>query len=230
MGIPNGLVTRLHAAKLLSITPRTIDLWIKQGLIKQVFRGRKSFILHTEVTALGQIFNGQKDFAAVRNLAIRAYMKAEEAERKIREITELLGLETTPIDTDEESILKFYDEAHIRVTERPPVRPAEVMVLAKKLHGITDEYLRLVETFTCDDEPWYCYMELANYLIREAPRTYFLQDRELAAAYGYIEAARRHLRPVAYFYVRTRNGREIANQAFIGGHVTDDIIQVMFPH
>lgn len=230
MGTPAGLVGRSEAARLLHVHPRTIASMVKQGMLKQVVRERKSYISRAEIVALGLVFNGKTDYSSILNLAIRAYMKADAAEKRVREMADLLGLDAEPLESDEGSIVTLYENVKKRLSEKPPVDALEVRILARRLHGISEEYLRLVEHYTCDDEPWRSYLELAGYLSVNAPRSYFPADQELATAYGYLEAARRHLRAVAYQHVRIRYGRDEANQAFIGTHMADDLIATMFPH
>lgn len=230
MGTPTDLVNRREAARMMHVHPRTIDNFIQQGLLKQVFRGRYGLFARTDVVALATLFNAKQDLASVANLALRAVIKAEAAEKRVRQMAELFGLDTTPIETDEESVLSLYEQVKKGLEKDAPVNPVTVMTLAKKFQAISEEYLQLVENYTCDDEPWRPFMDYARYLCEHVPHSYLDADPELKAAYGYIEAARRSLRSVSYFYVHMRHGKEEANRIFLGGHFTDDLIRVMYPH
>lgn len=229
MGTPRDLVSRREAARLLRVTPRTVTSMVKQGLLKPVWKERKVYYPRADILAISQLFDGKTDFVSIRNLALRAFVRAEEAEKKVYEICSLLGLTTHFIETDEQSILQLYTEVKAALKVDPPVNAVEVMALAKRFLALTEEYFRLVEHYTCDEEPWRPYLEAVQHFTLKKPMKYIEADPELGAAYGYIEAARRHLRAVSYFYVHTRDGGDAANSAFIGEHFSDDLIATLFP-
>jgi hypothetical protein len=105
-----------------------------------------------------------------------------------------------------------------------------VFHFAKELLSLTEEYVRLAAHHTGDGEPWRVYLEACEKICRLAPSERLLYDHELATAYGYIISARRHVRSVAYFYVRSEYGREVADKSFIGDNAFDPVITTLFPN
>jgi hypothetical protein len=96
---------------------------------------------------------------------------------------------------------------------------------------VTEEYLHLAAQVTGESEPWVPYMEAAQKLYEDAPRDRFAARKDLEVAYAYISAARRHLRQVAFFYIREVHGGRRAHRAFPEvsvGDRDDQIINLIF--
>jgi hypothetical protein len=107
----------------------------------------------------------------------------------------------------------------------------ELVFWARTLHAVDEEYLDRVRTVTEDEQPWQKLMSAAQELCRRAPTGKFEADRELAQACGYVEAARRNLRNVCYFYVRTRRGARKAELAFPNARqdVHERVLSLVYP-
>jgi len=230
MGTPGELVSWRQTAKMLGVTTRTVANLSKQGMLKPVWKGRKRFYLRSDVTALLTIFNGKTDFASMANLAIRAFVKAEMVEKKLEELLNILGFSSHSLDTDEASVTAFYEQAKRGLRREHQTMPQQVMLLAKKLLALSEEFLRLVEQYTGEAEPWKVFLDLAHSTCMRAPRELFTYDYELASAYGYLDAARRHMRSLSYFYVRIQHGVETATRAFVGDNHLDPVMSVLYPN
>lgn len=214
MGTPTDRLNRRDAAKLLGVSIQTVRKWAKEGLLRPIWVGNKLFFSRGDLEDFRRIFNGRTDWSSIAALAMRAFIKAENNERKIEELAELLGFSTFVLDTDDQSIWSFYLQMQGCIGQDPPVRSDETMLIARKCLAMTEGYFRRVKQVAQDEEPWRVFLEGVEYLCAHAPRPYFAQDLDLAAAYGYLDAARRHLRPLAYFYVRNIKGSRVANRAF----------------
>lgn len=229
MGTSEDLIDRREAGRILRVSPATVAKMGREGLLKtRMVKGRYRY-LRLDVEAVSRMVNAPPDLASVRNLALRAIIRAEEAERKVGELAELFGLTSYRIAVEAKDVRAFHEEAQKRLLRDPPVRAPEARALARRLLAITEEYLKLVTDVTGEEEPWRVYLELSQHLIENTPRRHCAIDPDLLVAYGYLEAARRHLRPLAYFWVRRTHGRTVAQNAFLGEHVTDDIIAVLYP-
>jgi len=230
MGTPTAHVSTREAAKILGVTTRTLFNLSRQGLLRPTWKGKKKFFDRGDLLAFMKVFNGKTDWSSIAALAMRAYIKAEANERKLEEISDLLGLGMFTLEADDVSVKHFYDDVCERNGQDPTVLSSEAMLLAKRCLALTEEYLQVVARVTGSNEPWRPFIETLQHLCENAPRRYFTHDLELAAAYGYLEAARRHMRPLAYFYVRRTNGCRVADQAF--GTQPDyaaPILRAMFP-
>jgi hypothetical protein len=231
MGTPTEYIRVHDAARLIGVTVHTVYRLTKQGLLRPVWRGRRKFYEQADVAAFAKIYNSKVDWSNVASLAMRAFIKADAAERKLAELSDLLGIGFFQLSTDDTDVRDFYTDALRRVTYPPTLQAADAMLFAKKCLGITEEYLQLVARLTDEgDEPWRPFLDALHYLCINAPRQHFTQDMELAAAYGYLEAARRHMRSLSYFYVHRVCGRSIAATAFNGERdYAEPIVRALFP-
>ena len=231
MGTPADMLTPGAAAKLLKVTTRTLNNYVSQGLLQAVYEQRRCFFRRADVIALAEVFNEGNDLAAVATTAIRALIRAEQCEKRLNELLSLLGFTTVSLVTTEPGILELYHRAiRMHSNEEPIVIAAQVFQFAKELLAFNEEYLRLVEHHTGDDEPWRVYLVACEKLTALTPFDRMVHDLELSTAYSYVVAARRHIRSVAYFYVRARHGAAVADEAFIGANAFEPIITTLFPN
>jgi hypothetical protein len=216
---------------MLRVHLRTLDKMVQQGLLTTVMRGRKGYFYRTDVTAVLQVFDGRTDFASTTNLAMRAFVRAETCEKKLAELLDMLGFTTAALGTEDGEIERLYMKAkEYMAIEEPVFEAAPLFYFAKSCLATTEHYFALVGQRTHDAEPWRPFLEATQKLCELAPRKIFNQDQELASAYGYLEAARRHVRATSYFFVRATEGRKVAHEAFIGGSAFDPIIPLLYPH
>lgn len=231
MTTPPDLLTRKAAAGVLKVTPRTLTNYVTQGLLTPVVEQRKICFRRADVIALAEAFNNGNDLASVTNTAIRALVRVEQCERKLNELLSLLGFTTVTLSTSEKGILELYARAKDMLTLEEPIFIAgQVFHFAKELLAFNEDYLRLVEHHTGEGEPWRVYLGACEKLCQLTPVSRLEHDHELATAYSYVTAARRHVRAVAYFYVRMIHGVLVADEAFIGDNAFDPVIATLFPN
>lgn len=229
MGTPGELVSWAQAAKMLRVGVQTVAKISNQGMLTPVWKGRKRFFHRVDVVALMQIFNGKTDFASVANLAMRAFLRAEQCEKKLTELLDILGFTSVPLDITEKGVTSLYAQAlALREEQSPVFIAAEIYMFAKRVLATTEEYFTLVEKITKDAEPWRAFLDACQQLLELAPREAMRLDHELTAAYGFLEAARKHIRCVAYFYVRRSHGAKAARDAFIGDGAYSPLITTLF--
>ena len=230
MGTPPTLLSSQETAKILGTSSQTLKSLVRQGLLKPHWKGNKRCFEQDDILAFMKVFQNKTDWSSIAALAMRAYVKAEANERKLAEISDLLGLGLFSLEVDDESVQSLYNNTHNRLELGAPTSSAEAMLLAKRCLALTEEYLKIVERVTGDDEPWRPFLQLTQHVCENAPRKYFPHDIELATAYGYLEAARRHVRPLAYFYVRGTHGRRVANETFgMQQDYATPIVRTLFP-
>lgn len=211
---PDGLLSSIEAARALRVTIRTIGNLTKQGLLEPVFIERKQFFRQEDIQNYLTVFKGRTDWASVASIALRCNARVQILERKVDSLLQVLGLSSTTLSVEEEEIARLYELAMMGLKNEAPLDANTVLYFAQQMLSMNEEYLHLVQTVTGNQEPWRVFLELSQHLSEEAPRTKFKTDQELAEAYGFMEAARRHMRPLAYFYVRRKNGVRKANAAF----------------
>lgn len=231
MGTPRTLVTRRQTAKLLKVSLWTLSRFVAQGLLQPVWVGKRLHFRRDDVTAFTKAFNGKLDLPSVANTAIRAFVRVQQCERRLEELMDLMGLAGTTLSTDKPAVLDFYRRAQeLGGQQEPVLNAAQLFHFAKECLAITEEYFRLAEEYTSSAEPWRIFLHACEVLSKLQPRERFTHEHELSAAYGYVAAARRHVRAVAYFYVRNVHGQRTADKAFVGSGAFDPLITTLFPN
>ena len=86
------------------------------------------------------------------------------------------------------------------------------MEWARAFLAMNEEYLDLTEAYTGDENCWVAFKDLADIMLREAPHSRLNFDKELEAAYGYLDVGRRNLQTGVFFYIRNRFGSHVANE------------------
>jgi len=231
MGTPPEKLTRNGAAKILKVAVRTLGSYVEQGLLIPVREGRKVFFRRSEVVALLEVLREGRDLPAVTTMAMRAFIRAEICEKKLNDLLSFLGFTSIPLETSARGVLELYERAKgFHDLDAGLSDAGQVFHFAKELLAMTEEYLRLVAHHTGDGEPYAVYLKACAKIAELAPAPRLLYDHELAAAYGYVASARRHVRSLAYFYVRSEYGRDVADKSFIGDNAFDPVITTLFPN
>lgn len=208
-----------EAAETLGVQLRTLNKMVRNGLIQPTRSKGKTIASYTfrssEVTALAELRYKKLDLAAVQSIAMRAYVSARGVERRVTLLYELLGLELPALETDESGVVQLFIAAQDAAADDDLTLTAQgVRKWATIIHAIDEAYLRLIEQYTGSEEPWEPFFSLAQKLCADVPRRTFLFNKDLETAYGCLEAARRHLRAVMYFFYKEKHGGKAANKAF----------------
>lgn len=224
------LVSMSTAAKMLGVCVSTVEKMARNGILQPVYknrRGPKHFPVQ-EVAALAEIRHQKMDLPSVAMIAQRALVIAKANERRLDELFRILGLRRKVLDTNATEVVALYENAckTLSIGRHPTVDELEEW--AGVFYGIDETYLRLVGQHTASQEPWKVFLDLANQL--SARRAYECFDAvpELRLAHDALEAARRHLRMVAYMFCRETRGVRAANDLFGDQKITDRLLNVMF--
>lgn len=226
MGSEEAYLTVEETAKQLAVHPSQIHAWNRAGWLEAHYpNGRLG----------GKRFRPEdiQDFQELRGLeksglrcklpqlAMKAIVTSRRAERRIEEIANYLGLDAPALSPDKEDVVLMYMKLQ-SFCARPSIKDQqEAIEMAKSLLGITEEYLSLVEQYTGDKEPWQLYTEVAKALAGQcSPGT---------DARGFAEHARRNLRNVAYFYLRSTRGAREAGKIFPGENYSSKLVRTLFP-
>jgi len=221
MGSREDLVTAVEAAELLGVTADMVHKMVRQGMLSPVLeRGaarQQQHFHRSEVAAVAALRLMKLDLASVANLATRALAVAQRQEQQLEEVRALLGLRHRNLGCEEEEIVSLFVQAQdANETEHSPEEARE---WASVFFGITEEYLRLVARHTATSEPWKPFLLLGEKLVEEGHA-------------ALVEAARRHLRQVAYFYLRNQEGQRVAHAKFphVEGGIDETMIGLLFLH
>lgn len=222
-----------QAADILGIDSRLVRSYIWRGVLKRVSgKGKNIHVLLSDVASLASILSTRFDFARVAQTAMKALVTASHAALRLRRIEALLGIDSFALDTSEEAILAFYCACVDLIGDYTQDLSAdEVLRWAYKLANVTEEYIAATILHTGDQEPWQTFLCAAQKLHEAAPRETFRHRKDLEVAYGYIAAARRHLRQVTYFYLRKELGAKKTNDMFpemTGADLDEKIIDLIF--
>lgn len=230
MGRNEDLLTFAQTAELLDVTRRHLGHMVRQGYLRPAKVGRhrgESRFRREDVHAVLELRQRGRSLPKLATIATQARNLSLSNAARLEMICAFLGLENNRLRTDEDAVftlhMKTQDTLKLELTE---LRAAAIMEWASTFNGFDEAYLQIVEDYTNDTHPWSSYLELANKLMaeqRDKPET------NLRFAYSCLDAARRHLRHVSYFYVMTRSGERLANDLFIKGEVDDEVIAQLHP-
>jgi DNA-binding transcriptional MerR regulator len=222
-----------QAARMLRVTERVIRSLCQRGVLTPVRQEGKrgKFFSASEIASVAEVLHAKTSLSDLAAIAMQAHVRSKAAERRLDEIFYLMGWYRVPISLTEEEIVLLHTAAEDAL-ESPPTKAEEIRWWAEKFFGMDEGYFSLVGKHTASNEPWKLFMDLAQKLSSEAPRSSFSGDPPLHFAYAYLEASREHLRNAAYLYCRHHLGARLANEVFRDGKIspTERIIQLLYPH
>lgn len=230
MGRNEGLIGYHDAARMLDVTSKHFSYLVRQGHIRPAKIGRRLKDARYRVSDLEAYLNARgrgMDLAQTASTAIQARSIALSATERLEKICLYLGLENNRLRTDEESVYQLY----VRVAEELRTDVSDmaadaIMEWASILNGIDEAYLQLLEYYTKAEHPWENCLNLANAIMAQQGA---VVDANTRFAYACLDAARRSLRHVSYFYVLTRSGERVAADVFRSGTVDEEIIAQLYP-
>lgn len=224
----DGLLYRHEVAEILQVTVRHTHSLSRTGRLLPADRGARGDDLFRpeEVYALQSVRAKRLDLPDVASMALQAHALSRSLQQRMDKLCRLMGLEINRLSYEEDSVHAL----HLRVLEHVKNTPQNVesgamMDWASVLHAIDESYLRVVEDYTLNEEPWSPYLQLAHALVLGGK---VKRDVNEQFAYACLESARKHLRHVAYFYVHTKRGAQVAKAAFTHD-VDDEIIGQLYP-
>lgn len=230
MGSAAELITAVEAAKILGVTVSQTHTLHRNGFIEAYYpEGRRpnqlagKYFRQEDVLLLKELREQLKDepTAKLRQLAMRAVITSRRVERRLAELANYFGLDDVAPSLEKDQVVAFY----VRVkefTEDPRVRSQEdAIALAKRLLGVTEEYLELVALHTGDHEPWKVFLQTGKLLAGQ-----FSPGTQVRV---FIDHARRNMRNVCYFYIKGTCGTQVADKMFPQEGYSNALIQTMFP-
>jgi hypothetical protein len=231
MGSDNVYVTPDEAALILGVLVGQIHAWSRSGLLEPHYPdgprpkrlGGKRF-LREEILALKELREEQgKGSPKLRipQIAMRAFVSSRRLERKLEELMNYLGLSVRTLREDEEEVRAFYVSVQEFVQSPGNNTQLEIADWAKKLAGVTDGYLHLIQAVTGDDFAWAMLLELGKTLASQcSPGT---------NARMYVDHAYRNAQNAAYLYLRSTKGVRAANKMFPKESYALDLVRTFFP-
>jgi hypothetical protein len=225
-------VTTEEAARLLGVSERSVRNYADQGILRRFGESNKLLVSLKDILSLSSMLSKCFDFTTTAKTALRALVSAVRAERRLERVEMLLGIDSSVLGTDEADVLEVLTTCASTMTDfTEDLTAQDILNWSYLLSNVTEEYLNLVDLYTANSEPWVPFMEIAQKLYESAPRENFGHRKDLEVAYAYLTAARKHLRQVAYFYIRGKYGKTKAHAAMpdmTSGERDNTIIELIF--
>lgn len=231
------LLTPKEAAEILDISVRQLDRVCRSKALSPIYPeggglNASRFFDEDAVMAYLEIKDKKLDISQLAAITRQAYVISRATERKLEQVMHYLGLDLPHLSHKRADVLRLYVQVEdaLEIADRD-LKPEKILEWARIFYAIGEEYLWLIEEVVEDLEPWKVLLELANTLYKNAPREKFNNDKKLASAYGFLDAGRKNVRNVAYFYIRNKHGVQLASLAFpvATGDKIERIINLAFP-
>jgi len=194
----NDYETLQAASALTGASTQTIKYWVKSGLVRKRKGGvdrRHLYSVEDLLALMAQKHKRRVDPVTAAATAERALLVAERADRHLRELLSVLGLDGAVLDVSEDAIRELYSQAdRLAESDIRYVTSIEMLEWAKRLLKMNSQYLRLVEQATGDPKPWKPFLRLVERLLVESEGNLMREfDAPMTAALGYLDFARRVL-------------------------------------
>ena len=229
MGRSERLVSHHRAAQLLGISRRWMShLVYMHVLIPAVDNGTAISSLYSRDEVLAHKENRARGYprsaAATAELALATCRAMKD---RFEALCKTLGLDGRVLSFEEEDVYQL----HVKVQKdlhpkRITFHSKDILDWASIFQAMDETYLRRVAQLAGTDSPWAYYLQLATKL---AAISAVVETSNMAFAHACMESARKNLRNVAYFYVHSTVGANIANRTFMDGELVDDVIAHLFP-
>ncbi len=224
MGSTSLYLTPSEAAEVLGVTESMVRVYDRRQLLEGHYpEGKKvgKRYLAEDVHTLAEI-RGEHNWNFARklpSLAMKAVATSRRVERKLDEIMSFLGLNDVVLSLEKHDIINFHQEVELNLNQPMDMKDEKVIVWAKRLLAINEEYLELVKSYVGTQYPWKPYLDLARTISCKAG----------ARPRMYIEHARSNLRNVAYFYERSFRGTAEAEKMFPGERFSGKLLARILP-
>lgn len=224
----DSLITRQQAAEILGVTVRHLRKLVREGTIlpADTGKGRIDLFRIEEVYALAQLRGQRLNLADTARMAVQAHATARAAQQRLDKLCHLLGFGVNRLSYEDDAVHALHAKVQYALTsDLASAETGELMDWAATFHSIDESYLRIIENYTNDSEPWSSYLALSNALMKHSNLS---EEMNMRFAFSCLDSARKHLRHVSYFYVRTTYGAKAANAAF-EETVDDEVIGQLYP-
>lgn len=231
MGRNHNLLTHAKAAEVLGVTRKWLTALVREGRLRPAIRRKKvvnNLYDAKDVHALLELRGKAVDMPSVAQLARQSAALSNAVADRLTMVCRLLGLDGIQLVYEQESMYQLHEKVCDLLRDGvKQITTDLVLEWAAIFNAIDEAYLRLLEDFTDYSSPWDIYLLLANRLAEAAKNTD--DDVNLPFAVHCLDAARRSLRHVAYFYVAGRRGVRLADKLFLDDTATDEIISQLYP-
>jgi len=226
MGSDETYISAEAAAQIHNVHVSRVHAWSRNGLLEAHYPngrpGGKHF-RRTDVLDLLELTENERSGLRRKlpQVALQALLASRRVEKRLNELVQYLGLTQEVLSSEKNDVVLLF--VQIQYFLEPPVdrSPEVALQWARRLLGVTEEYLELVAQHLGEPEPWKLYVELARVLAEiHGPSS---------NARMFIEHARRNLRNAAYFYVRRAKGTHAAARIFPGESYSGKLVQTLFP-
>lgn len=185
-----------------------------EGLLRSRLVGNANLYDPNEVHQLKEIRASNLSFTEVAARAARAEMAAYRLERQVNQLLSVIGANIPSADIRKDAVVALHTRVQDEVSSKRIAGVEDLMFWAQTFQSLSEEYFHVVAKEFETEEPWVPYLELSNNLLRHAPYDQLRNDLELSTAYNFLEMARRGMRQVMFFYVRTTANKRIAHRLF----------------
>lgn len=214
-----------EAAKLLGVSTRQVRYMVRQGRILPVPGDALLFRLE-DVNALLELRLRRMDLPATTGLAMQAHCLSRSTSDRLDKLYRFLGLENNRLLYDEDHVVALYFKAKdVLEEDLSKLENEAVLEWATTFNAIDESYLRMVEQHTFNETPWEPYLSLAHAIMEQRAGN---ESSNANFAYACLDSGRRHLRFVAYFFVRNKNGAKVADASFEEG-ADEEVIAQLYP-
>lgn len=212
----SSLISSLAAARILGLKLESFNHLVRRGLLQPIYPKGKGLnqprvFAKTEVAALAEAREHGVNLPRIASMSARAHALAKALEVRVTRLEQVLGVGVTPIDLSEEGVLSLYAEA--LDTLSPPREPADVLRWTQIMLNMGEEFFELLEAYTGDEDAWKAFLDFSRAALEDLPDT---EDQpDLRQAFDMLRTARKNLRHVLFFFLRSRYGTRKANEAFL---------------
>jgi len=220
------LFTLQQAALRLGKGLRTVQRWLRQGIVVGTRVGARTYLTQSDLDILGSLAGPET--LDVTSMAIRCHQAmavAKSAQAQVDALYDLLGLNSPDVPTDRVALMALHDKAQAASESLVLQDISEVRYWSGVFFGLNEAHFDLLRRYCKDAEPWRRYIELGRILSSKRP-----EDPDFhRAAYAYLESAKNRLRHVSYFYCRTIYSAKTADSVFGEvGSFSEHLASMMF--
>lgn len=216
-----GITTKIpieEAAGILSTSVDGVRSFMRRGILRPHYPKGKGWqkkieFDSEEVSALAEVREMKLDPDKLASFAVRAYTASRAFERRLDRLEQFMEAHVRKLPGDEESVVALYEKG-MDALGYTPVEQSEIVEWSNIFIAMGEEFFEALEAYTDNGEAWLVFYQLVRNISADTPVDELYQDPELAAAYQYFEASRRHFLRIVNFHVRNRFGVRTANRIF----------------
>lgn len=200
MGRSDSRVTPDQAAKILGVGRHQVYRYQREGLLT-AYKGEGKFRLLLdahEVSALAAIRHSPTTVLELQKTLVATQVHCRALERRLDLVERALCVRNPNLCYERASVEELVSRAYAAVKD-PPTDALQILDWCNVFFSVKEEFLKLVQLYTENPEPWSPFLRLAERIDTYRPST--LNDEDVLGAYMLLTAARRALRQTVFFYL-----------------------------